>query len=156
MIRNGFYTIYKEKTYQLITDGSSSQNKYFLKSLDKSDIKNGFTLIKEPDYPTFIEIFGKKIQTAPKRSFDIFFKEVTKLDALEVYRINTFGIYHGHEFPIEGENETQYFLRADSWEDWIEKLGFIRRDRDDIIKDVDKADVDPVYERKTPLPDFFD
>lgn len=148
MIRNNIYAIHLNKEYQI----RHSDGIYELVSYDKADTENGFVLDDALEMKT---VTGRIVKLPPKdkETPDIYLKKVSKGDVEEVYWIDTYGVYKKHEFDILQETDTQYELSSGGF--GVKELEFEMIDRGNYHKWVDKAEVDPVYERKTPKPNFF-
>ncbi|WP_434778240.1 hypothetical protein [Neisseria sp. Ec49-e6-T10] len=130
MVRNDIYTNYAGKEYRIFRD---RYDKYLLVSNDKSDIVKGF--IKEDDED------------------EIYLKEIFLSEGLEVYSIDTYGIYKNYKFSLSEHGE-QYVLWTSDCE-IAEKLGFEMLGRGDYEKLVPKSDIEHIYEVKEVISDYF-
>lgn len=138
MIKNDTFTVFNNKEFIIYQDRF---NCYKLLSHDPENLQE-------------LLLCGFIHQTG-RSGLNILTKEISKNDVSEVYSIHTFGVYKKNEFRVVDKKDDQYLIYADD-QKLAEDLDFEEFDRGGFRKWVDEIELDPIYERKTPLPNFFD
>lgn len=150
MIRNDIYTTLAGKEYEV---SALSNGKVYLYSEDQADVVNGFQ--QSPPSREIITVSGKRFTMPIENYQNLYQREITNDDNLEIYSINTYAIYQGREFQLCNENETEYLLWTSDSET-AHELGFQNISLGDYEKWVTKSEVKHVFEVKEVISDYFD
>lgn len=126
-MRNGIYAIYQKNEYEAGAKGGDS---YFLRSYNKDDIANGFSLYKGI----------------------VYIKNLQRSDLEEVYSITTFAEYRNVKFQVLKEDGDRILLSGMVGDYRVfEDLGMDMVDKGVYHKWVNKNDVTSIYEEKKSL-----